>query len=60
MCGCFAYMHVYALCACSACGGQKRASDSPETGVTKSCEPPCGCWDPKPGSLGRTDGALNY
>lgn len=23
----------------------------PGTGVTSCCESPCGCWEPKPGSL---------
>lgn len=31
-------------------GESEDAVQSPETGVKKGCEPPCGCWDLKLGS----------
>lgn len=56
---CFVCMHVCVPQAFSACRSQKRASDSPGTGVTKGCEPPYGCWESNPGrSSGRRASAL--
>ena len=46
-CGCV-------LCGCSTHRGQKRAWDffpPTETGVSDSCEPPCGCWELHMGPL---------
>lgn len=36
------------VCMSSAIGGQKRASDLSGTGVTDSCEGPCGGWESNP------------
>jgi hypothetical protein len=38
---------------CSAHRDQKRAKDSPKTGVTDSCEPLCECWEPNSRASGR-------
>lgn len=51
MYGCVACKYVYAPCACSTQGSQKRASDSPGTGAINSFELPCGCWEWDPSSM---------
>ena len=42
---------VCAPCACSTCGSQKRASDSPGTRFTDGSEWSLGCWELNPGPL---------
>jgi hypothetical protein len=44
-------VRLYTMYACSACEGQKRASDTPRTGITGGCKPQCGCWELNPGPL---------
>jgi hypothetical protein len=39
--------------------GQKRAPDSPGTGVTNGSKPPHGCWELNQGSFGRAASRLN-
>lgn len=40
-----------APCACSTLRSQKRAPDSPETGIINSCELSCGYWEVNLGLL---------
>ena len=47
------YVH---LCLACICDGVR----APETGVTDSCELPCGCWELDPGPSGRAVSALNH
>jgi hypothetical protein len=44
-------MYIYAPRACSDLGGQKRASDPLELGITDDYEPPCRCWELNLGPL---------
>jgi hypothetical protein len=39
------YAYLYTMSMPSALGGQKRASEPPQIGVTDGCEPPYGCWE---------------
>jgi hypothetical protein len=40
-----------ALCKCLVLVEARRGHQSPETGGTDGCEPPCGCWKPNSRSL---------
>lgn len=49
-------LRVYVLPACTphvrtACGGQNKTLNPPETGVMGGGELPCVCWDPNLGPL---------
>lgn len=59
VCGCFAFMYVCALCACSAQGGRKRALDSLALEVHKivSCHMSAGN---QTRVLGRAASVLNH
>ena len=39
------HMHMYSTCTPGAHRDQKCVSDPLGTGVTDSCESPCGCWE---------------
>jgi hypothetical protein len=49
--GCFAYTYIHVPCVYLESVEAREGVGSPETEVTDSCEPSCGCWEWKLGPL---------